>query len=88
MVSVHNLGTTGVYVTTAVETIRIDSDRVSRYPGGSLEACAANHRGLKEDHMADQPRRWGFVLGIIIVIALVVLMVLLHLTGTLGPGVH
>jgi hypothetical protein len=32
--------------------------------------------------------RWVFVLGIIIAIALVALMLLLHLTGTLGPGTH
>jgi hypothetical protein len=32
--------------------------------------------------------RWVFVLGIVIAVALVVLMVLLHLTGTIGPGVH
>jgi hypothetical protein len=30
----------------------------------------------------------GGILIIVIAIALVVLMVLLHLTGTLGPGVH
>jgi hypothetical protein len=32
--------------------------------------------------------RWVFVLGIIIAIALVLLFVVLHLTGTLGPGAH
>jgi hypothetical protein len=37
---------------------------------------------------ANSTPRWAFVLGIIVAIALVVLMVLLHLTGTLGPGVH
>jgi len=32
--------------------------------------------------------RWVAVLGIIIAIALVLLFVVLHLTGTLGPGAH
>ncbi len=37
---------------------------------------------------ATSPRRWVFVLGLIIAIGLVGLMILLHLTGTLGPGAH
>lgn len=32
--------------------------------------------------------RWVKVLGIIIAIVLVLLFVVLHLTGTLGPGAH
>jgi hypothetical protein len=32
--------------------------------------------------------RWVSALGIIIVIALILLFVVLHLTGTLGPGAH
>jgi hypothetical protein len=32
--------------------------------------------------------RWVPVLGIIIAIGLVLLFVVLHLTGTLGPGAH
>jgi hypothetical protein len=32
--------------------------------------------------------RWLTVLGIAIAIALIVLFVVLHLTGTLGPGAH
>jgi hypothetical protein len=32
--------------------------------------------------------RWVTVLGIVIAIALIVLFVVLHLTGTLGPGAH
>jgi len=35
-----------------------------------------------------RPPRWVFVLGIIVAVALLGLMVLLHLGGTLGPGVH
>jgi hypothetical protein len=32
--------------------------------------------------------RWGVVLGIVVAIALIGLIVLLHLTGTIGPGSH
>jgi hypothetical protein len=32
--------------------------------------------------------RWVSVFGIIIAIVLVLLFVVLHLTGTLGPGAH
>jgi hypothetical membrane protein len=32
--------------------------------------------------------RWVYALGIIIAILLVLLFVVLHLTGTLGPGAH
>ncbi len=37
---------------------------------------------------ANSTPRWVFVLGIIIATALLGLMVFLHLSGTLGPGVH
>jgi hypothetical protein len=32
--------------------------------------------------------RWVAVLAILLTVALVVLFVVLHLTGTLGPGAH
>jgi len=32
--------------------------------------------------------RWKVVLGVTIAIALLVLIILLHLTGTIGPGTH
>ncbi len=42
--------------------------------------------------MADRPSsprpRWGLVLVVIVAIALVGLLVVLHLTGTIGPGLH
>jgi hypothetical protein len=38
---------------------------------------------------AAKPRsRWGLVLAIVMVIALLGLIVYLHLTGILGPGQH
>jgi len=37
---------------------------------------------------ASSTPRWVLVLGIIIAIVLVLLFVVLHLTGTLGPGAH
>jgi hypothetical protein len=33
-------------------------------------------------------RRWASVLGVIIAILVVLLLVVLHLTGALGPGAH
>jgi hypothetical protein len=41
--------------------------------------------------MADPRQWWGLIMGIVIAVALIGLiglMVFLHLTGTLGPGVH
>ncbi|HEX9380988.1 MAG TPA: hypothetical protein VF891_05775 [Gaiellaceae bacterium] len=41
--------------------------------------------------MADPPAgtpRWLSVLGIVVAILLVLLFVVLHVTGTLGPGAH
>ena len=32
--------------------------------------------------------RWGTVLGIVIAVGLVLLLLVLHLTGVLGPGGH
>lgn len=32
--------------------------------------------------------RWMLVLGVVVAIGLIALFVVLHLTGTLGPGVH
>jgi hypothetical protein len=54
-----------------------------RYPENDEES------GVGRDGVAaSRTPRLGLVLGIMIVIALVVLVVALHLTGTLGPGAH
>jgi hypothetical protein len=37
---------------------------------------------------ASSTRRWVPVLGIVVAIVLVLLLVVLHLTGVLGPGAH
>jgi hypothetical protein len=37
---------------------------------------------------ADGAPRWVSVVGIIIVVGLVLLMIVLHLTGAIGPGAH
>jgi hypothetical protein len=45
--------------------------------------------GPSPDRGADKRTpRWVFALGVIIAIALVALIVLLHLSGTLGPRSH
>ena len=54
-----------------------------RYPDTSDDTGLGRDRGS-----ATSTPRWVSVLGIIIAIALVLLFVVLHLTGTLGPGAH
>jgi hypothetical protein len=45
--------------------------------------------GVGSDHGAPTGKpRWVSVLGISIAIGLVLLLVVLHLTGILGPGAH
>ena len=45
-----------------------------------------------EDHPAGQPNtgapRWAIVLGIVLIVAVLVLMIALHLSGAIGRGVH
>ena len=54
-----------------------------RYPENEEDA------GVNPDHGAARSKpRWVFVLGILIAIALVLLIVLLHATGVVGPGAH
>ena len=54
-----------------------------RYPDTGEDSDLGRDRGL-----ATGRPRWVAVLGIVIAIALVLLFVVLHLTGTLGPGAH
>jgi hypothetical protein len=54
-----------------------------RYPETGADA------GPGHDHGAvGSTPRWKFLVGIVVAIAVVVLIVLLHVTGTLGPGAH
>ncbi len=56
-------------------------------PRRSPETEDDAHRGPAG--RAAKPRaRWGLVLVVVVVIALVGLMVFLHLSGALGPGLH
>jgi hypothetical protein len=58
-------------------------DHPPRSPGADEDAGVGHDRGA-----AGSAPRWVFVLGIIIAITLGVLMVVLHLTGAIGPGAH
>jgi len=44
-------------------------------------------RGSEREEVGRRPR-WAVVLGIVVAFALLGLMVALHLSGTIGPGVH
>ncbi|MDP9300819.1 MAG: hypothetical protein M3P43_07985 [Actinomycetota bacterium] len=54
-----------------------------RHPGTEENAGVGPDGGA-----ASETPRWVLVFGIVIVIALIGLMILLHLTGILGPGAH
>jgi hypothetical protein len=54
-----------------------------RYPDTGDDTGLGRDRGS-----ASSRPRWVSVLGIVIAIALVLLFVVLHLTGALGPGAH
>lgn len=54
-----------------------------RYPDAGDDTELGRDRGSSTG-----TPRWVSVLGLIIAIALVLLFVVLHLTGTLGPGAH
>jgi hypothetical protein len=50
---------------------------------------SADNTGVAPDRGATgNTPRWVLVLGIVIAIVLVLLLVVLHLTGVLGPGAH
>jgi len=53
------------------------------YPDAGDDAGVGPDRGR-----ASSRRRWRSVLGIVIAIAFVLVFVVLHLTGALGPGAH
>jgi hypothetical protein len=53
------------------------------YPENEEEPGTVLDRGA-----AGRTPRWVVALGIVIAIALVALIVLLHLTGIVGPGAH
>jgi hypothetical protein len=54
------------------------------HPGTDDDTSAGPGRGARP---AGRPR-WVPVAGIVIAIVLVLLLIVLHLTGTLGPGGH
>lgn len=53
------------------------------YPDPSGDTGAGPGRGS-----SDGTPRWVFVVGIVIAVGLLLLIVVLHLTGTISPGVH
>jgi hypothetical protein len=42
----------------------------------------------REQRPADGPPRWLTVLGVVVAVLVVLMFVVLHLTGAVGPGVH
>jgi hypothetical protein len=40
------------------------------------------------DDRPEGPNRWPMILGILVVVAVIAVLVFLHLSGAIGPGVH
>jgi len=63
-----------------------------RYPSTGDDTGAAGQPGHSSIGAGDSPAasrpRWVITAAIIIVAALVALMIVLHITGTFGPGTH
>jgi hypothetical protein len=57
------------------------------YPGSQSETGDDTGVGSARSSPASRPR-WQSALGIVVVIVFLVLIVVLHLTGVLGPGLH
>jgi hypothetical protein len=52
------------------------------YPG------IGDDSGAQSDRVSPTSTRWGMLMIWLIVIALVLLVLALHLTGVMGPGLH
>jgi hypothetical protein len=66
-----------------------------RMGGAPARADSHHSRGTGDDTPVEPGRgsatgtpRWGTVLAIVIAVGLVLLLLVLHLTGVLGPGGH